>query len=129
MSTQTSLSRRKETSAAEPLQRRRTIAPPVDIYENDDEILVVADVPGARADGVTVRLEKDELTVHARRDEALEGEVLMGAAGAADYARTFLVPRGIDAEKIGAEMKGGVLTIHLPKSEAIKPRRIEVRAS
>jgi HSP20 family protein len=97
---------------------RRAIAPLVDVYESGDEILVRADVPGARPDGITVRLEKDHLFVRARRDEA-----------AADYERTFVVPPGIDAGKIEASMKAGVLTIRLPKSEASKPRTIAVRAS
>jgi len=116
--------------AAEQLNRRPVVAPPVDIYENRDEILVLAEVPGARTDGVTVRLEKNELYLHARREDAVtenggEGKRLWGA----DYSRTFIVPRGIDAEKITAEMNAGVLRIHLPKSDSLKPRRIEVRAS
>jgi HSP20 family protein len=115
---------RNSNAGPERMERRPTLAPPVDIYENADEILVVADVPGARSDGITVKVEKNELYLHARRDEEA------GPAGlrAADYGRTFLVPRGIDAERISADMNGGVLRIHLPKSESLKPRRIEVRA-
>jgi HSP20 family protein len=105
------------------------VAPPVDIYENRDEILVLADVPGARTDGITVRLEKNELYLHARREEANAGTPVMGGVRTADYSRTFIVPRGIDGERISAEMNGGVLRIHLPKSESSKPRKIEVRAS
>ena len=119
---------RKENGglAAEQLNRRPVVAPPVDIYENRDEILVLAEVPGARTDGVTVRLEKNELYLHARREDAGSGP---GKTWGADYTRTFIVPRGIDAEKITAELTAGVLRIHLPKSESLKPRRIEVRAS
>lgn len=107
----------------ERMERRPAVAPPVDIYENVDEILVVADVPGAHKDSIAVRLEKNELSLHARRDEETNGN----GARSVDYARTFVVPRGIDAEAISAEMNAGVLRIHLPKSEAVKPRRIEVR--
>jgi HSP20 family protein len=122
---------RKENDAlsVEQLDRRPVVAPPVDIYENRDEILVLADVPGARTDGVTVRLEKNELYLHARREDASEGTPVLGRHRGADYSRTFIVPRGIDAEKITAQMTGGVLRIHLPKSDAVKPRKIEVRAS
>jgi HSP20 family molecular chaperone IbpA len=122
---------RKETDAltAEQLDRRPVVAPPVDIYENRDEILVLADVPGARTDGVTVRLDKNELYLHARREDAETGSPVLRGTRAADYSRTFIVPRGIDAEKITARMTGGVLRIHLPKSDAVKPRKIEVRAS
>jgi HSP20 family molecular chaperone IbpA len=126
ISTQESLTTaRQDARAAERMETRPTIAPPVDIYENEDEILVIADVPGARSDSMAVRLDKQELTVHARCESSQAGDVLFGGPRA-DYARTFIVPRGIDAEKIGAEMKSGVLTIRLPKSAAVKPRRIQV---
>lgn len=122
---------RKEngTLAAEQLDRRPVVAPPVDIYENRDEILVLADVPGARNDGVTIRLDKNELYLHARREDVDSGDPVLRGTRAADYSRTFIVPRGIDAEKITAQLNGGVLRIRLPKSDALKPRKIEVRAS
>jgi HSP20 family molecular chaperone IbpA len=107
----------------ERMERRPAIAPPVDIYENVDEILVVADVPGANPDGIAIRLEKNELSLHARRDE--DGAVPNGRA--VEYVRTFLVPNGINGDAITAEMNAGVLRIRLPKSEAVKPRKIEVR--
>jgi HSP20 family protein len=112
-------------NGVERMERRPAIAPAVDIYENTDEILVVADVPGARSDSIMVKVEKNELYLHARREEE------PGPAGTrtADYIRTFLVPRGIDAEKISADMNAGVLRIHLPKSESLKPRKIEVKAA
>jgi HSP20 family protein len=122
---------RKEnnTLTAEQFDRRPVVAPPVDIYENRDEILVLADVPGARTDGVTVRLDKNELYLHARREDVDGGSPVLRGTRTADYSRTFIVPRGIDSEKITAQMNGGVLRIHLPKSDAVKPRKIEVRAS
>jgi HSP20 family protein len=117
------------TSSVERMERRPTLAPPVDIYENADEILVVTDVPGARSDSIMVKLDKGELYLHARRDEeTVGGRPLAGPTRAVDYTRTFLVPPGIDGEKITAEMNAGVLRIHLPKSEALKPRKIAVRA-
>jgi HSP20 family protein len=115
--------------SAEQFDRRPVVAPPVDIYENRDELLVVADVPGAQTDGITVRLDKNELYLHARREETRTGSAVLGAAPVADYSRTFIVPRGIDGARITAEMNAGVLRIHLPKSESVKPRKIEVRAS
>jgi HSP20 family protein len=113
-------------NGVERMERRPAITPLVDIYENLDEILVVADVPGARSDSIMVKVEKNELYLHARREEE-PGPT--GTRTAADYIRTFLVPRGIDAEKISADMNAGVLRIHLPKSESLKPRRIEVKAA
>src|SRR5687767_14131394 len=74
---------------------RPTSAPPVDVYENDDEILVVADMPGAKADSVHVKYEKDELFITAKRDTDVTGQILYGGRRDCEYRRTFLVPRGI----------------------------------
>ena len=106
---------------------RPTSAPPVDVYENDDEILVVADMPGARSDSVTVKLEKDELYISAVRDGDASGHLLAGGRRDGEYRRTFLIPRGVDPGGISAEMSGGVLKVHLPKTAAVKPRVIQVK--
>jgi HSP20 family protein len=106
---------------------RPTSAPPVDVYENDDEILVVADMPGARTDSVTVKLEKDELYISAVRDGDVAGQLLAGGRRDCEYRRTFLIPRGVDPNGISAEMTQGVLKVHLPKTAEVKPRVIQVK--
>ncbi len=106
---------------------RPTAAPPVDVYENDDEILVVADMPGARSDSVTVKLEKDELYISAVRDGDTDGQLLAGGRRDCEYRRTFLIPRGVDPNGISAEMSQGVLKVHLPKTADVKPRVIQVK--
>ena len=106
---------------------RPTSAPPVDVYENDDEILVVADMPGARSDSVTVKLEKDELYISAVRDGDTDGQLLAGGRRDCEYRRTFLIPRGVDPNGISAEMSQGVLKVHLPKTADVKPRVIHVK--
>lgn len=108
---------------------RPAIAPPVDVYENDDEILVVADLPGARPESVDIKFEKDELSISAKRDGKDTGQVLFGARPHGEYRRTFLVPQGIDAAQITADMNEGVLRVHLPKGSAIKARTIAVKSS
>ena len=108
---------------------RPTSAPAVDVYENDEEILVVADMPGARPDSVHIKLEKDELFISAKRETDGNGQLLFGTRRDCEYRRTFLVPRGIDAPQINAEMTQGVLKVHLPKSASVKPRVIEVKAN
>jgi HSP20 family molecular chaperone IbpA len=115
------------TRSAEPVQHHDTIAPPVDVYENADELLVVADVPGASHDGIDVQLEKGQLTILARRGGESTGTPLATEYRSRDYFRVFSVPQGIDASKIGAQFTAGVLHLHLPKSESLKPRRIEVK--
>lgn len=114
---------------AEAVGERPVVAPPVDIYENQDELLLVADVPGVKAEGLNVRLEKDVLVLEAKREVQESGGVVALGYRPADYARTFLVPRGIDGGKIEASLSNGVLRVRLPKSESVKPRRIEVKAS
>ena len=120
-------------SEAQPLARseqRPAIAPACDIYENADEILVVADLPGVTKDALTIQMEKGELTLEARRRDvgAERGSFLALECRTCDFRRRFAVPAGIDAARISAELNAGVLRLHLPKSEALKPRQITVRA-
>ncbi|MGK4007492.1 Hsp20/alpha crystallin family protein [Sorangium sp. So ce1036] len=126
MSTDRSLTHRHE-SAPEKIQQRPAVPPAVDIYENAEELLVVADLPGVTQEHLAVRLEKGELTFEGRRTEAAERE--QGADNLPDYRRSFVVPQGIDADKISAELQAGVLRIHLPKSASLKPRQIPITAS
>jgi HSP20 family protein len=119
MSTQTM--QRRDGNQAEKMAERATYAPPVDIYENKDEILIVADVPGVTRDDLAIHFDKDQLTIQAHRPAVSEQ--------AFDYQRTFVVPRGIDVERIGATLLAGVLKLTLPKSAAMKPRQIAVTAS
>lgn len=109
-------------------ERRQTVAPPVDIFENDDEILLVADLPGVANEDVKIRYDRGELSLEALRHEKTEGRTLSMGYAAHDYARRFQVPGGIDAAKIDAQLKNGVLFLHLPKAETHKPRQIAVRS-
>jgi HSP20 family protein len=124
----TSATARAASAPGTPSELRPTSAPLVDVYENEDEILVVADMPGARADSVAIKLEKEELFISANRETDVDGQLLFGNRRDCEYRRTFLVPRGIDAAKITAEMTQGVLQVHMPKSASIKPRTITVNA-
>jgi HSP20 family molecular chaperone IbpA len=105
------------------------VRPRVDVFENEHELLVVADMPGAAKESIDVRFEGGELRLEARRTPGAEGQALAEEYRVADYRRAFAMPEGIDAEKIEAELSNGVLTVHLPKSSAKRPRRIDVRAS
>jgi HSP20 family protein len=103
-------------------ERTVTLAAPVDIYENQDELLILVDVPGATAQDIGVRLEKNLLAISAKRPATAE-------AAATTYERSFMVPNTVDGERITADVKAGVLEIHMPKREETKPRAIQVRAS
>ena len=80
---------------------------------------MLADLPGVGKDDIGVHLEKNQLTIRGKR--VFEGRAF-------DYLRTFVVPNGIDADKISAELANGVLRLTLPKSAALKPRQIAVKA-
>jgi HSP20 family protein len=127
MANTTNLARRADGYAESVQQQRETVAPPVDVYENEDELLLVADVPGATPDGIDVQLEKGQLTIQAKRSEETTGAPLAAEYRPRDYFRVFSVPQGIDASKIDAQLSAGVLRLRLPKSESLKPRRIEVK--
>jgi HSP20 family molecular chaperone IbpA len=105
------------------------IRPRVDVFENEHELLVVADVPGAAKDAIDIRLEGGELRLEARRAAGPQGQALAEEYRSADYRRAFAMPEGIDAEKIEAVLTNGVLTVHLPKASAKRPRRIDVRTT
>ena len=102
------------------------VAPVVDIYENDDEILLHADMPGVAKEDVTVNVDNGKLAISGVRRFKASGAVNWEEFGEVEYQRTFSVPQAVDVAKVNAELKDGVLKLHLPKSEAAKPRRIEI---
>lgn len=120
---------RRSENAPERVQQRVAIAPLVDVYENKDELLLVADLPGAAKDAINIHLDKGQLTIDARRPErASPGRLVAGESRARDYHRVFAMPQGIDGSKIDAQFADGILRLRLPKADSLKPRRIEVKA-
>ena len=127
MTTQNVMNRATE-QAPEKVEQRPHVAPPVDIYENEEKLLLIADVPGVSKEDLSIHFEKGQLTVRGKRSDGLAGNLLAAEYRTHDYRRAFALPQGIDAEKISAELTAGVLRIHLPKTSAHRPRRIEVKA-
>jgi HSP20 family protein len=119
MSPETTL-RKHDASTPEKVPQRRTVAPPVDVFENKDELLIVADLPGVAQDDVLLNLDKNQLTIEGRRPGATDDDAF-------DYRRSFVVPQGIDADKIAARLQNGVLRLTLPKAAALRPRQIQVK--
>jgi HSP20 family molecular chaperone IbpA len=126
MSENTSIATRKESM---PEKRRdlSAIIPLVDIYENDEEILLHADMPGVTKENLTVHIDNGTLDITGIREIKKTGAADWEEFGDVEYRRTFSVPQSIDIEKIDAVLKDGVLELHLPKSAAAKPRIIEIR--
>lgn len=128
MNTETNQATKREPMAQNNDARRMT-APAVDVYENKEEVLLVADMPGVRPDDIVIRFERGELTLSGKRLKNPEGSLLAAEHRFTDFQRTFTVPQSIQADAINAEIAHGVLKIHLPKVSAQKPRQIAVKAS
>lgn len=119
---------KREASALESTRQLQSITPDVDIYENEDEILLFADMPGISKENVNVHIDNGKLTLTGTRELKTEGAPTWEEFEDAQYYRIFSVPQTIDIAKVNAELRDGVLRLHLPKSEAAKPRQIEIKA-
>lgn len=102
------------------VEQERWDSPLVDVYENDDEFLLSADLPGVSTDSLRIDVDSEELLIEGRRPK--DDRWGMG------FRRSFKLPAGTDTDNVNAELKQGVLWLHLPKAAAIKPRRIEIKA-
>lgn len=120
---------KREKSIPESSRKISTVAPLVDIYENEDEILLYADMPGVEKKDISVGIDNGRLSLGAVRKLESAGTVQWEEFGDVELKRTFSVPQTIDVNKVSAELKNGVLHLHLPKSEAAKPRQIEIKAT
>lgn len=107
--------------------REEYIAPNVNILETKDGYVMQAEMPGVNKDGLDITLEGTEITITGRRNpETTPGEVLFRERNGADYRRVFELDPAIDTAKISAKIEQGIVTVTLPKSEKVKPRRITV---
>ena len=107
-------------------------AMPVDVTENADGYTVKASMPGWKPEEINVNIENDVLTIRAERkvqDERQDGdEIRWQERYAGTLERRFTLPIQIDANKVEAKLEHGVLTLSLPKAEAVKPKTIQIQA-
>jgi HSP20 family protein len=102
--------------------------PRVDIYETEQELWLLVDVPGVKADDVNLHHENGELTLHARvQPRPGRQNWLLKEYDEADFFRSFRIHEAIDSTRIEAQCKNGVLAVRLPKAEAARPRLIQVK--
>jgi HSP20 family molecular chaperone IbpA len=108
---------------------RRSFVPRSDIYETENEIIVLADVPGANEKTVDITLEKNVLSITAYVEPAVpnEFEVAYAEYEEGDYQRSFRLSDEIDRNKIEAMVSNGVLRLRLPKSQEATTKKIEVK--
>jgi HSP20 family protein len=103
------------------------VAPVVNIFETRDGYALEAEMPGVNKDGLEITLEGNEITIIGRRAPvAVAGELLFQERPTADYRRVFELDPAIDTGRISAKMEQGMLTLALPKSERVQPRKIAV---
>lgn len=115
----------------ESMKSESCFAPPVDIYETEHEVIILADMPGIGIEGIDLSLENNILTLIGHRDltPLSTGRVLLEEYESGHYLRRFTVDKSINQEGIEATLTDGVLKVHLPKSIPAQPRRIEVKIS
>lgn len=108
-------------------EESRYLVPAVDIYETPEALKVIADVPGVKQDGLSIQVENDVLTIDAKTSFEEPQDALLQEFALRSYYRQFQLGDRIDQEKIGAELKHGVLTLTLPKVAKAQPRKVEVK--
>ncbi len=121
--------RKAATPADEAMKSELCFAPPVDIYETENEVMVLADMPGVTTEGVDLSLEDNILTIIGHHDPVhfSSGRALLEEYETGHYLRRFTVSKAIDLEQIEASLADGVLKVRLPKSRPAQPKKIAVR--
>lgn len=111
-------------------RQRRIYNPDVDIIERKEDIVVIADMPGVDDKSLDITLEKNVLTIYGKVEADIPEKhtLYISEYGIGDYQRVFTLADEVDREKIQATVKNGTLRIVLPKSEAVKTRKIAVTA-
>lgn len=105
-----------------------SFSPRFDVWETDDGLTLYGDLPGVTPENLDIHFEHTELTIHGRVEpRQTDTDYLYSEYGVGDFYRTFTIGETIDTERVTAELRDGVLTVQLPKSAAVKPRRIEVQ--
>jgi HSP20 family molecular chaperone IbpA len=115
-----------EQSAVLPPRGKDTFTPRVDILETDEELTLYADLPGVRPEDLELQFEKDELVLHGKVTPRCTEEAAYQEYNSGDFRRVFRINEDIDVNNITATLRNGVLTLRLPKSERVRPRKIAV---
>ena len=115
-------------SIEEILRTQNNILPSSDIYENADEYILVANMPGVSRSEVQVKVIEESLIVFGRidYDETINRDYILNENELGNYFRKFKISDSIDKIEISAKYDNGQLIVHLPKSEKIKPRTIDI---
>lgn len=105
----------------------RYLVPRVNIVDETEHVVIEAELPGVSKTDLSLEVKDGELTMTGRRTATpREGHYIMRERAAADYRRVFTLSNAIDPTRIEAEMKDGLLTVTLHKTERVKPRKINI---
>ncbi len=121
----------REEREVAPRRRVRAMVPPVDIYETDDGLILLADMPGVDKDTLDLNVEDNVLYIRGRIAETPGEEVSPDyvEVRGREYFRAFTLGPEFDQDKIEATLQQGVLRLFIPKHEAERPRRIEIKVA
>jgi HSP20 family protein len=108
-------------------QQPEFVEPEVNIFETKDGYVVEAEMPGVNKENLEITVEGSELTIEGHRNaETFPGQALFRERRLSDYRRSFELDPAIDTSKVSARIEQGIVTVTLPKSEKVKPRKINV---
>jgi HSP20 family molecular chaperone IbpA len=124
------MSKHQDTAPARREETRspgRILVPAVDIFESSESLTLIADMPGVEKSGMAITTEKNTLTIDGTVEMAGRGRPLVREFSRGDYHRQFKLSDEFDTEKSYAEMRDGVLILRIPKTDAARPKRIQIR--
>lgn len=105
----------------------RTFNPDIDVRTNDEQIVLVCDVPGVKRDDIDITLHQHVLTIKgARLFDAKESEQVVLGRSYGSFSRSFTLPESLDESKLTADLTDGVLTIRIPKPPRAKPLKVPI---
>ncbi|AYV57192.1 Hsp20/alpha crystallin family protein [Leptospira kmetyi] len=117
-----------ENQSSHEVKRTRILTPRVDVYSDEENIYLYADLPGVEEKDVQVQIEKDQLTISGKTSEKdISGELRYSEYRTGEYKRSFTLTESVEEEKISAVYKNGVLNLVLPKRKP-HTKKIEVRS-
>jgi HSP20 family protein len=118
----------RENRSTDRAQREQFVAPAASVIEDGDAYTLEVEMPGVNKEGLEISVENNELVITGRRSlPTAEGTLLHRESRPENYRRSFEIDPSIDIGKVSAKIEQGVVTLHLPKAEHVKPRKISVQ--
>jgi len=120
----------KETNSwDEALKNEKWVTPSVDIYETEDEFVLLANMPGVSRENVKIKLEDESLVLMGRInfEEAKDRKYILNETRIGNFYRKFKISDSVDRDRVDAKLENGKMVVTLPKHERVKPRSIEIK--